>query len=638
MIEQKLHGLPIRPIRGRTFSIFNSVVVDALIVLVAYIATFSIRTSTIPFPLQPYAGIFIVLATVITLLMMYLFGVYHFLWSSTSGYGVSVIFYAVGAATIINVSLNTLLNPQPIPRSVELIASVLILSGFIAVRYRSRIFNHIPWQLSANSPFAVSKDDARIRVLIIGAGDAGQELACRLKYRLHDPNYKIVGFIDDDQNKQGLYVEGCPVLGGRQDIIQVAEAHKIDLIVMAIHNIKGPDFRAILEYCEQTKARIKVVPDVMALMNATHSQTLLRDVKAEDLLGRSIVTRHKEVDMTPVTGKTVLVTGAAGSIGSELSRQLCTYKPVKLLLLDVNESGLHDLITEIHTAHPNVNAIPILADITIREDLQHYFDLHNPQLVFHAAAYKHVPMLERYPEQAVKVNIGGTRNLAEIAQAMQVERFVMISTDKAVNPTSVMGASKRICEMLIQAISSRETNTTLFTTVRFGNVLDSRGSVVPIFSKQINMGGPVTVTHPEMTRYFMSIPEAVNLVIHAACLTKGNEIFLLKMGEVVRILDLAERMIRMRGMRPHQDIKITYSGIRPGEKLHEQLYDGSAEQAYETIHPGIIRLDRYTAQQADSSLLAWADELVANGIRTENALKELSWGLTPSEEYAAQNV
>ncbi len=312
--------------------------------------------------------------------------------------------------------------------------------------------------------------------------------------------------------------------------MRIAEARNIDLIVVAIHNISGPDFRQVLTACESTKALIKVVPDLQELVNARQGAALLRDVQAEDLIGRNPITRHEAVDLAPVMNKVILVTGAAGSIGSELSRQIMLYKPTKAILLDNNESGLHDLVTELRSKFPAVELVPALVDITIRSAIHSVFEKHRPQIVFHAAAYKHVPMLEYYPREALRVNIGGTRNVAELARDYGVERFVLISTDKAVNPSSIMGATKRVCELMLHALSQDPDCHTLFASVRFGNVLGSRGSVVPTFNRQIDSGGPVTVTHQEMTRYFMSIPEAVNLIIHAACMTNGNDIYVLADG------------------------------------------------------------------------------------------------------------
>jgi len=399
----------------------------------------------------------------------------------------------------------------------------------------------------------------------------------------------VVGFIDDDPEKQRMFIEGCQVIGTTKDIERVAQEHRIDLIVVAVHTIKGQAFRDILTACENTNAVIKVIPDLFAMVNAREHTPSLRDVRAEDLIGRSALARYDAVNLDPVMHKTVCITGASGSIGSELTRQIMLYQPRKVILLDNNESGLHDLYIQMSTAYPEMEFAVILADITIASSIEPIFATYHPQIVFHAAAYKHVPMLEHHPREALRVNIGGTWCVAQLAQKYEVERFILVSTDKAVNPVSVMGASKRICEYLLHALSKQKGNMTLFAAVRFGNVLGSRGSVVPTFNQQIDSGGPVTVTHPDMTRYFMSISEAVNLIIHAACMTTGDDIYMLKMGEVVRIAELAERMIRMHGLRPYQDIQIKFTGVRPGEKMHEELFTDE-EQSLPTIHPHIIRI------------------------------------------------
>lgn len=627
MMKEKTE-LTITIARSHIKRIAKSALLDVVIVVAAYLVAFSINAVVNQ---SMAAGLsFIALAALVMPIMLYGFGVYHRIWSRTSGHGVTVIVNAVGAATLVMLVMDVIIG-RPVPLSTLVVANSTALIGFTVVRYRSRLISGMEWRWRAIWYREFPKTQVT-RMLIVGAGEAGQALAWRLKHRFVNSGYRIVGFVDDDPEKQGMYVEGCRVLGGRADIVRLTEAYTVDLIVVAIHNINGPEFREILTTCEKTKARIKVVPDVFALMNATHSNTLLRDVQPEDLIGRSVVTRHEAVDMAPVTHKTVLVTGAAGSIGSELSRQLCTYQPTKLLLLDANESGLHDLVVELQANYPHLTLVPVLCDITQRDMIEDVYADYRPEVVFHAAAYKHVPMLERYPEQAVRVNVGGTRNLAEMARNYGVERFVLISTDKAVNPSSVMGATKRLCELMLHKLSQEPGNTTLFTAVRFGNVLGSRGSVVPTFNSQISKGGPVTITHPEMTRYFMSIAEAVNLVIHAACMTKGGEVYLLKMGETVKINDLAERMIRLRGMRPGKDIEIRYTGIRPGEKLHEELHDGS-EEVLDTIHPGIIQLRSYERMQ-----IMWqdVDGLLANGLDNRvSALTQLLWGMPAAQkEYA----
>lgn len=595
--------------------VMMSAFVDVLVMWFAYTTAFSVRTVTVGL-LDYYRTrvAFIILAAGIMVIMMYIFGVYHRIWSQTSGHGVTLIINAGVVATIVLVGANAVIRPRPLPVSVILLGNALALNGFVVVRYRARLVEGLLWRWNAiwKNEFPEPKN----RVLIIGAGEAGQALAWRLKHRFPANNYRIVGFVDDNGDKHGMYVEGCPVLGASSDIPALTETHNVTLLVVAIHNISGPRFRTILEYCEQTKALIKVVPDVFALMNSNQNTPLLRDVKAEDFLGRSPIGRHAGIDLGSVTNKVLLVTGAAGSIGSELSRQLVLYNPVALVLVDNNESGLHDLVTELNTISPQSRLVPVLADITNEELMAEVFDFHRPQVIFHAAAYKHVPMLELYPEQAIRVNVGGTRIVAELALDYGAERFVLISTDKAVNPSSVMGASKRMCELLMHALSQQSNGRTLYTSVRFGNVLGSRGSVVPTFTRQIEAGGPVTVTHRDMTRYFLTIPEAVNLVIHAACLTEGNDLFMLKMGEVVRIVELAERMIRMRGLRPYKDIDIQFTGVRPGEKLHEQLATDN-EEVRETLHPNIVELVSQKDGFQSNAFMQRLEGLLSNGLSSE---------------------
>lgn len=563
-------------------------ILDSLVIIIAYMGVLSARVFVTRWDIIRALTFITLVVVPIAVTALYFQGAYRRLWSRTSGHGVTVIVSAFVIATAMVSLMNLLLTPRPLPTSVVALGSALALSGCVATRYRSRLVTGLVWRWRAvwNREFP----EPETRVLVVGAGESGQTIAWRLKHRAPNRSrYRIVGFADDDPCKRGLYIENAPVLGNRHDIPRLVDEERIDLIVMAIHNISGPDFREILEYCERTKARIKVVPDMFALLSERNSGPLLREVQPEDILGRKLVTRHEGVDLGPVTGKVVLVTGAAGSIGSELCRQLLAYQPAALILLDNNESGLHDMMTELSGHARQTRLVPVLADVAGWESIVAVFRAHMPQVIFHAAAYKHVPMLEWFPSQAVRVNIAGTWNLARAAQAFGVERFVLISTDKAVHPMGVMGASKRIGELIMRAMAFEEGHRTRFTAVRFGNVLGSRGSVVPTFNRQIDNGGPVTVTDPRMTRYFMSISEAVNLVIHAACLTEGGDLFMLKMGEEVRIVEMAERMIRMRGLRPYEDIEIQFTGVRPGEKLREELRSDSEEEI-ETVHPQIVKL------------------------------------------------
>lgn len=610
--------------------------VDIIIVFIAYLVAFTILSLTdrdyanFPFPLQ-----YILAASLVHIASLYGFGVYRRIWQRTSGHGVMLIINAVAVATLVTGAAVVLLQATSLPLQLMIFGNVFAVIGFVAVRYRSRLAIGLIWRYNAlvRHEFPTSPT----RVLIIGAGESGQVLAWRLKHRFTHNRYTVVGFIDDDAGKQGLYVEGCRIIGTRHDIVRLADEKNIDLIVVAIHNISGPSFREILTSCEKTKALIKVVPDIQEMVSAHHATEVLRDVQAEDLIGRSQITRHEGIDLAPIVNKVILVTGAAGSIGSELSRQVMNYAPIKVVLLDNNESGLHDLIVELQAKHPDITMVPALVDITNKLALRAVFNQHQPQIVFHAAAYKHVPMLEFYPNEALRVNVMGTRNLAGLAQEFRVERFVLISTDKAVKPSSVMGASKRLCELILHALSQSEEGSTRFASVRFGNVLGSRGSVVPTFNKQIDNGGPVTVTHQEMTRYFMSIPEAVNLILHAACMTDGDDIYVLQMGEVVRIVELAERMIRLRGLRPYRDIDINFTGIRPGEKMHEELFN-EMENPSETQHPNIMGVN--TWHQGFQADVFWRDidGLTAQSFEKGSiALAEINAIITPIANKSLQN-
>lgn len=615
--------------------------IDGIIIFGAYTAAVVLLLISDPDYARfvvPYGHIAV--ASVVMLVSLYLHGVYRRIWQRTSGYGVTIIISAVFVATLLIGGTILLFQIRPLPFQVVLLAHIFAFSGFVAIRYRSRLISGLHWRWRAF--FKHEFPDNPARVLIIGAGESGQALAWRLKHRFtRNAHYRIVGFIDDDPKKQGMLVESIPIIGTRHDIIRLAEQHRIDLIVVAIHNISGPNFREILTICEKTQALIKVAPDLHELVNARFNGTMLRDVQAEDLIGRAAITRHEGIDLAPVTHKTILVTGAAGSIGSELSRQIMLYDPTTAVLLDNNESGLHDLLVELQARHPGVKMVGALVDVTSRDALEAIFTRHQPQVVFHAAAYKHVPMLQHYPGEALRVNICGTRNLAELSSAFGVERFVLISTDKAVNPSSVMGASKRLCELMLHTMSMNPDNRTAFAAVRFGNVLGSRGSVVPTFNRQIDSGGPVTVTHPEMTRYFMSIPEAVNLILHAACMTSGDDIYVLKMGEVVRIVELAERMIRLRGLRPNQDIAIEFTGVRPGEKLHEELFN-EIETPNPTQHPQIMQVNRWRGDF--NSRLFWENLNALLGMKFSTggealaAMNQIISPLTEPETHAHTSI
>jgi FlaA1/EpsC-like NDP-sugar epimerase len=427
------------------------------------------------------------------------------------------------------------------------------------------------------------------RMLIIGAGDTADSILREI-FRTSEERFRVVGFLDDDVNKQRARIRGIDVLGSTSDIRRICEEQDIDEVLIALPSAPQKQIRELIERCEGMNLQFRTVPAVSDLIEGKVQVSQIRPVDIEDLLGRDPVTLDTDAIGDYIHDKVVMVTGAGGSIGSEMCRQIARFKPRRLLLLEQMENALFEINREIERSFPTLPRVPCVADIVDRDRVSQLMAIHGPSVVFHAAAHKHVPMMEWNPGEAIKNNIIGTRTLADCASAAGVAKFVMISTDKAVNPTSVMGCTKRVAEMYVQQLASHTPSQTEFVTVRFGNVLGSSGSVVPIFKEQIAQGGPVTVTDPEMTRYFMTIPEAAQLVLQAGAMGEGGEIFLLDMGEPVKIKDLAVTLIQLSGLRPHDDIEISYSGMRPGEKLFEEL-SIEGEDVSRTGHPkiGIIR-------------------------------------------------
>ncbi|RDW20745.1 polysaccharide biosynthesis protein [Oceanobacillus chungangensis] len=457
------------------------------------------------------------------------------------------------------------------------------------------------------------------RTLIVGAGSAGAMIARQLQNDHHNNELLPVAFVDDDFTKLKMQLYNLPVLGEVKDIPQIVEKMKIDHIVIAIPSLRNGALEKIVTECNKTNVKVQMIPKIEDLMTGKVSVSNLKNVEVEDLLGREPVKLDIEAISEYVTGSTVMVTGAGGSIGSEICRQLMRFKPKKILLVGHGEYSIYSIDMELKQKYGDTETeiVPIIGDVQDRNRMFWIVDKHNPAIIYHAAAHKHVPLMEYNPHEAVKNNIIGTRNVAEAADAFGVKTFVMVSTDKAVNPTNVMGATKRVAEMVVQDLSQR--SKTKFVAVRFGNVLGSRGSVIPLFKKQIEKGGPVTVTHPDMTRYFMTIPEASRLVIQAGTLAKGGEIFVLDMGEPVKISDLAKNLIKLSGY-TEDEIPIEYSGIRAGEKMFEELLNKNEVlpgEVYEKIYVGrtvevdsemIINLidsfERYDAIELKDALMA----------------------------------
>ncbi|MGN1030936.1 MAG: polysaccharide biosynthesis protein, partial [Butyricicoccaceae bacterium] len=407
-----------------------------------------------------------------------------------------------------------------------------------------------------------------VRTMVVGAGAAGYMIIREMKNSKH-LNRIVPCIIDDDPSKQGAYLQGIPIVGGKEKIPYFAERYDIREIVIAIPTISASEQRKMLEYCQQTSCKILILPGIYQLVNKEVSVSMLRELEINDLLGRPPVQLAMDETMQYVRDKTVLVTGGGGSIGSEICRQIALHNPRQLIILDMYENTAYGIRNELLTTHPQLNLEVLIGSVRNEKRVNQIFEQYHPQLVFHAAAHKHVPLMEDSPNEAIKNNVLGTWNVANAADVYRAEKMVLISTDKAVRPTNIMGASKRICELIVQSFA--EHSRTMYSAVRFGNVLGSNGSVVPLFKKQIAAGGPVTVTHPDIIRYFMTIPEAVNLVLQCGALSSGGEVFILDMGDPVKIVDLAEKMIRLSGLTPGEDIEIQFTGLRPGEKLYEEL-------------------------------------------------------------------
>ncbi|OHB65112.1 MAG: hypothetical protein A2Y77_00475 [Planctomycetes bacterium RBG_13_62_9] len=466
------------------------------------------------------------------------------------------------------------------------------------------------------------------RFLIVGAGNAGEALLREI-HRMSVIQYHVVGLIDDDPVKQGISIHGIPVLGTVDALPTICRDRNIDEIAIAMPSATPQQLRRVIQVCEGTKIRFRTVPSITDIASGKLRVSQIRDVDINDLLGREVVQLDLDLIETFAKDKTILVTGAGGSIGSEMCRQICQFQPKSLLLLEQAENPLFYVERDLRKQFPGVATHPMICDITDTGRVNQVFNLYRPQVVIHAAAHKHVPLMELNSGEAIKNNILGTKLVADAAHEHGATHFVMISTDKAVNPTSIMGSSKRIAEMYIQALSA--TSKTQFITVRFGNVLASEGSVVPTFKKQIAEGGPVTVTHPEMKRYFMTIPEAGQLVLQAAAMGKGGEIFVLDMGDPVKIVDLAKELITLSGFRPGEDIEIVFTGPRPGEKLFEELRI-EGEDMQRTHHPKIsiwrnIPMDRAALHAGIAELLALADKADPDGIT--RTIKDLVPEYTP---------
>ena len=534
-------------------------ILDLVLINLALLISFMIRFEGM---ISSYIDIrYFYIISIVSLIVLNFSNLYKTIWKYAS---ISELLTIIKTSLVLNILflITIYFVNLAIPRSVILInfMTIIILMG--GLRFTLRIIKE--YLIRRNT----SKTNKRVKALIVGAGDAG-EIIVREMNKHHELDIEIIGLIDDDPAKQNLKIHDYPVLGTTKDIPKLIKKHDIYEVIIAIPSADGSTIRKIYELSNQKSVGVKIVPGVFEILNGDVDLIQIRDVKVNDLLKREPVDLKTEKITEYITEKTILVTGGSGSIGSELCRQIAQFNPKQLIILDINENSIYFIKLELEKKYPNLNFETIVGSIRDQDKLEQVFKHYQPDVVFHAAAHKHVPLMEDSPEEAVKNNILGTKKLVEKADKFMVKRFVFISTDKAVNPTNVMGASKRVAEMIIQHFNSK--SKTKFMAVRFGNVLGSKGSVIPIFKKQIENGGPITVTHAEIKRYFMTIPEAAQLVIQAGTLGNGGEVFVLDMGKPVKIIDLAEDLIRLSGLKPYEDIDINIIGLRPGEKLYEEL-------------------------------------------------------------------
>lgn len=562
-------------------NIVITLMVDIVLVLVSlylcYLLRFDFR---IPGMFRkPFLAILPV-AVAVKILSFYLAGLYRGMWRYTSIADMLNIIKASTLGTLLLITVVAIFSRfEGYPRSVFLIDwgfTILLISGFrLSIRFWFEVqgsgLNSFQTLKSLVRVFSKSARDSKARRLaIIGAGDCGEQIYREFRSNRH-LRYEVVGFVDDNPRKHRLKIHGIPIVGGVDELEDIARKFEIDEFLIAIPSATGSQMRRIVERCKSSGVAYKTIPSYGELLDGKVSVKTIRDVAYRDLLGREVIHLEEDRIGACLTGRTVLVTGAGGSIGSELCRQVCRFDPMKIILYERAESPLYDIELELKRNFPQIEVVPVLGDILDKGLLSSTFSHYRPVTVFHAAAYKHVPMLESQPWHAVTNNICGTRNVVEAAKRHHIERFVFVSTDKAVRPANIMGTSKRIAEMIVQCQSGGTDLGTRFMIVRFGNVVGSVGSVVPLFKKQIERGGPVTVTHPEVTRYFMTIPEACQLILQAAAMGKGGEIFILDMGTPIKIVDMARDLIRLSGFEPEVDIPIDYIGLRPGEKLYEEL-------------------------------------------------------------------
>ncbi len=572
----------------RTCLIVYDIISVVLASYLAIVMRYEFRVDEIPEHFMSPIEHVMPLNIVVTLGIFYLFRLYSSLWAFAGETELQNIVVSCALSTLVNgVCLQFFrTSSRAVPKSYYFFYLFLLITCIFCSRFSYRFFRGLKHKQQNKKN--------RIAVMVIGAGEAAN-LIIKEIVNSNFSTMVIKCIIDDDKGKWGRFIQGIKVVGGRDKIVECADIYDVDEIIVAMPSASRAEIKNILEICKDTNCKLRSLPGMYQLVNGEVNVSKLRDVEVEDLLGRDPISVDLDSILGYVQGKAVLVTGGGGSIGSELCRQIAIHRPKRLIIVDIYENTVYDVQQELKAKYPELDLVVLIASVRNTNRMNYIFSKYRPDIVYHAAAHKHVPLMEDSPTEAIKNNVFGTFKTAQAAAMSGVQRFVMISTDKAVNPTNIMGASKRICEMIIQTFDKHYE--TEFVAVRFGNVLGSNGSVIPLFRKQIAAGGPVTVTHPDIIRYFMTIPEAVSLVLQAGAYAKGGEIFVLDMGEPVKILDLAHNLIKLSGYRVGEDIKIKFTGLRPGEKLYEELLmdeEGMKDTANRMIHIGKpIELDEH---------------------------------------------
>lgn len=612
----------IRLINLRKFKNLFVLASDVVIILCAYMLSVLLKFEfMVPEGFLYNLRMLLVVVLIIYIVTFFFFELYSSLWAVAGFYD----YLNIVKANLLSAGVIVLMNTVIVDRflySVVIIASFFILAGTMGIRMLFRIRRRLSIEKSDCED--MEENETR-NILIIGAGDAAALILDEIRNH-PELRMNIVGLVDDDNFKQHSRLHGFSVLGKTEDIPEITKNHCVDEIIMAIPSCNNEDRRRILKIAQSTGAKLKTLPGIYEMVDKGININSIRDVDIADLLGRKEIILNNERVAEYIANKVVLVTGGGGSIGSELCRQISALKPKKLIILDVYENGAYDIQNELKKNFPMLDLLVLIASVRDRKKINRIFEKQSPQIIFHAAAHKHVPLMETSPDEAIKNNVFGTMNVAMAAKEYKAERFILISTDKAVNPTNIMGASKRLCEMVIQTLDT-ETRDTEYVAVRFGNVMDSNGSVIPLFRKQIEEGGPVTVTHKEITRFFMTIPEAVQLVLQAGSYAKGGEIYVLDMGDPIKIYDLAEHLIRLYGLEPHKDIEIRIIGLRPGEKLYEELL--MAEEGLESTPNKLIFVGKPNGFESETLKvqLRLLREMIVEDDETMEELKTFMMGI-----------